>query len=67
MDNIYESGHRKRLEMMKKLLDSFEAIKDSGEARDQIFATEPVDMVVPCVRGLSSPRIYVSYDGVDGF
>lgn len=42
--------------MMKELPDSFEAVKDLGEARDQIFAVKPMDVVVPNISGLSSPR-----------
>lgn len=41
--------------MVKELLDSLEAIKDPGEAREQIFAVEPMDMVVPRLSGLSRP------------
>lgn len=34
--------------MKKELLDSFEAIKDPCEDRGQIFAVEPIDIVLPC-------------------
>jgi len=29
--------------------------KDPGKVREQMFAVEPIDMVVPCLSGLSSP------------
>lgn len=41
--------------MVKELLDSLKAIKNPGEAREQIFAVEPMDMVVPRLSGLSRP------------
>lgn len=41
--------------MLKELLESFEAIKDPSEAREQIFAVEPMDMVVPRLSGLNRP------------
>lgn len=43
--------------MKKELPDSFEAIKDPGEVRNQPFAVELMDMTIPCLRGLNSPRV----------
>lgn len=52
-----KNGHRNRLEMKKELPDSFEAIKDPCEDRGQIFAVEPIDIVLQCLSGLSSPGV----------
>lgn len=41
--------------MNKEFSESFETIQDPGEAGDQIFAVESVNMVVPCLNGLRSP------------
>lgn len=37
--------------MKKEFLEHFETFKDSGEARDEILAVEPINMDVPCLGG----------------
>lgn len=41
--------------MNKESSESFETIQDPGEAGDQIFAVESVNVAVPCLNGLRSP------------
>lgn len=50
MDCLYEEWTQGQTRD-KEFLDHFEAVKDSGEARDEILAVEPIDMVVPCLGG----------------
>lgn len=45
MDNIYKEWTQE-MTRDEELLDSFEAMEDPGEIRDQINL-EPIDMVVP--------------------
>ena len=45
----------------KEFSDSSEAIKDPGKARDQMFAAEPIDMILSCPSGLVAQALGCSW------
>ena len=51
-DVTMKNGLRTWHEAKKDFSDSSEAIKDPGKARDQMFAAEPIDMIMSCPNGL---------------
>ena len=52
-----KNGLRNWLEAKKDFSDSSEAIKDPGKVRDQMFAAEPIDMIVSCPSGLVAQEL----------